>query len=245
MITDQMYDRIQTMRQLGFMLTGARETGDKLAEWWLRAELEASRPLSERVEVSLARFHATWLEKSGKLVPSYVVDKTHRALLRQNPLDRALISYTSCCGFSCDHVADFVELDCADVRERVRKSKDVMANSGDVALIIEDDPIVAEHVRNMLGKFGFAKHPVVKSAAEAVTEAKSRLPGLIVTDIELTDGRLGLMALKKIKSWWSAPAIVLTSFPEDITDDVRSVPVVSKPFQTAAFKKTVASVLAN
>lgn len=77
-------------------------------------------------------------------------------------------------------------------------------------LIVEDDWIVAEDIRNRLEAFGFATTEKATSGAEAIEIATKSLPDIVLMDIELGGDMDGIEAASLIESNLHIPVVFIT-----------------------------------
>ena len=123
--------------------------------------------------------------------------------------------------------ADDARIALADAREKLRA-----AAATDV-LIIEDEPIIAMDIEELVQSCG---HRVVGTAAterEAVEIAGRSRPGLILADINLGIGGDGANAVARIQKLHPVPVIFVTAYPERLLtgDEVEPAFVITKPFE--------------
>ena len=115
----------------------------------------------------------------------------------------------------------------ADARERLRASA-----AADV-MIIEDEPIIAMDLEELVQSCGHRVVGVAATEAEAIAIAKRTRPGLILADINLGLGGDGTNAVAAILSNHYAPVIFVTAYPERLLtgDAVEPAFVITKPFE--------------
>ncbi len=115
----------------------------------------------------------------------------------------------------------------ADARERLRSSA-----ATDV-LIIEDEPIIAMDIEELVQNCGHRVVGVASSEAEAVAMAERTRPGLILADINLGVGGDGTSAVARITRNRHAPVIFVTAYPERLLtgEAVEPAFVITKPFE--------------
>ena len=112
-------------------------------------------------------------------------------------------------------------------------------------LIIEDEPIIAMDLENLVTELG---HKVVATAAtrdEAVAKAKSERPGLVLADINLGEGGSGIDAVNEILASFDIPVIFITAYPEKLLTGERPEPtyLIAKPFLPETVQATVGQAL--
>lgn len=118
----------------------------------------------------------------------------------------------------------------AEARERLRA-----AAATDV-LIIEDEPIIAMDIEELVTQCGHRVVGVAASEAEAVRIATRTRPGLILADINLGSGGDGGQAVARIQRHLDAPVIFVTAYPERLLtgEAVEPAFIVTKPFEPLA-----------
>lgn len=115
----------------------------------------------------------------------------------------------------------------ASARERVRE-----AAATDV-LIIEDEPIIAMDIEELVHSCGHRVVGVAATESEAVDIAARTKPGLILADINLGPGGDGTAAVARIMQHHHAPVIFVTAYPERLLtgEAVEPAFVITKPFE--------------
>jgi CheY-like chemotaxis protein/DNA-directed RNA polymerase specialized sigma24 family protein len=117
----------------------------------------------------------------------------------------------------------------AEGRDRLRS-----AAAADV-LIIEDEPIIAMDIEELVQNCGHNVVGVAASEAEAVRLARQCRPGLILADINLGLGGDGAAAVARIVQDHDVPVIFVTAYPERLLtgEAVEPAFVITKPFEPA------------
>jgi CheY-like chemotaxis protein len=100
-------------------------------------------------------------------------------------------------------------------------------------LIIEDEPIIAMDIEELVQSCGHRVVGVAGSEAEAVEMAERERPGLILADINLGAGGDGSHAVARILRHHAVPVIFVTAYPERLLTGASSEPafVITKPFE--------------
>ena len=78
-------------------------------------------------------------------------------------------------------------------------------------LIIEDEPIIALDLENLVTELGHKVVAVAATKDDAVAKAKSERPGLVLADINLGEGGRGLDAVSVILASVDFPVIFITA----------------------------------
>lgn len=84
-------------------------------------------------------------------------------------------------------------------------------------MIVEDEQIVAKHIKNHLKKGGYNFFEVAATGEEAVERAAEIQPDLILMDIRLAGPMDGIQAAGKIRARFNIPIIYLTAFADSET----------------------------
>ena len=82
-------------------------------------------------------------------------------------------------------------------------------------LIVEDDAILAIHLRNMLVGLGYTVPDPVATGEEAITVVAAATPNLVLMDIHLAGAMDGITAAERIRSSADVPIVFLTSYSQD------------------------------
>jgi PAS domain S-box-containing protein len=84
-------------------------------------------------------------------------------------------------------------------------------------LIVEDEEVVAEHLRSSLVRLGYEVVDIAISGSEAVACALSTLPDLVLMDIQLDGPIDGIRATQEINKQIDCPVVYLTSCVDEQT----------------------------
>ena len=101
-------------------------------------------------------------------------------------------------------------------------------------LIIEDEPIIAMDIEELVANCGHRVVGVASTETEAVEIAGRTKPGLILADINLgVGGGNGTSAVSRIMRTHYAPVIFVTAYPERLLtgDSLEPAFVITKPFE--------------
>jgi len=121
-----------------------------------------------------------------------------------------------------------------EVAEReVRSARDgLRANAAARVLIIEDEPIIALDIQDLVERCGHSVVGIAATESEAVQIARAERPSLVLADINLGAGGDGATAVARILRDVTAPVIFVTAFPERLLtgEAVEPAFVITKPF---------------
>ena len=84
-------------------------------------------------------------------------------------------------------------------------------------LVVEDEGIVAMHLKNRLKSLGYAVSAVVFSGEEAIKKAAETHPDLVLMDIRLKGEMDGIEAAEQIRVRFNIPVVYLTAYTDDET----------------------------
>jgi PAS domain S-box-containing protein len=82
-------------------------------------------------------------------------------------------------------------------------------------MIVEDESLIADDVRDSLERMGYVIDSVCASGKEAVTRAAVNRPDIILMDIVLRDEMDGVAAAEAIRARCNIPVVFLTSYAEE------------------------------
>ena len=112
-------------------------------------------------------------------------------------------------------------------------------------LIIEDEPLIALDLENVVTSIGHRVLDVARTKGEAIEAFRARRPGLVLADIQLADGSSGLDAVNEILHDSEVPVVFITAYPEQLLTGLRPEPtfLIPKPFQSETVKAVVSQAL--
>jgi CheY-like chemotaxis protein len=240
------------LRRYARALTGSQSAGDAYVRAALEAVLVQKDALGglESPRVALYRlFHVIWSGTADKRTP--IADRNDPATpderLQALPAaSREALLLTSLEGFGRGDVAtilgksiDEVEREIADAQLAVEQQ---LASR---VLIIEDESIIALHLENMMSELGHEVVGIAATREDAVRQALSRRPGLVLADVRLADGSSGIDAVADILRSFDVPVIFITAYPERLLTGERMEPtyLITKPFLPETVKAAVGQAL--
>lgn len=110
-------------------------------------------------------------------------------------------------------------------------------------LIVEDDAIIAESLKDSLIKLGFSVTGVENNKKGAIKNTESKKPDLVLMDIMLGDKKTGIEIADQIRSKFNVPVIYLTAFSDKSTLDKakRTQPYgyIIKPVEDQSLRSTI------
>jgi CheY-like chemotaxis protein len=112
-------------------------------------------------------------------------------------------------------------------------------------MIIEDEPLIALDIEQMVEDLGHRVTGIARTHSEAVDLYKRTNPKMVLADIQLADGSSGIDAVNDILKVDSIPVIFITAFPERLLTGERPEPafLVTKPFNPDMVKALISQAL--
>jgi CheY-like chemotaxis protein len=252
-ISQTLAPHLPYLRRYARALTGSQASGDAHVRAALTALLAGDQSLMEGVppRVGLYRlFHAIWqsaAEHFDDAANSNAGTKSPEGRLRSlSATKRAALLLTAVEAFSLEEAAFIVDESPEEVEKAILEAqKTIDSQLASKVLIIEDEPIIALDLENLVTELG---HKVVAIAAtkdDAVAKAKSERPGLVLADINLGEGGSGIDAVSEILASFDIPVIFITAYPEKLLTGERPEPtyLIAKPFLPETVQATVGQAL--
>jgi CheY-like chemotaxis protein len=120
-------------------------------------------------------------------------------------------------------------------------SKQIKSN----IMIIEDEPLIALDIEQILQDLGHRVTGIARTKEEAVRLYRTTRPQMILSDIHLADGSSGIDAVNDILTMVDIPVIFITAFPERLLTGDRPEPtfLVTKPYHPEMLKALVSQAL--
>lgn len=112
-------------------------------------------------------------------------------------------------------------------------------------MIIEDEPLIAMDIEQMVESLGHSVVGIARTRDEAVKLYKDTRPRIVLADVHLADGSSGIDAVNDILKNEAIPVIFITAFPERLLTGKRPEPafLVTKPFNTEMVKALITQAL--
>jgi CheY-like chemotaxis protein len=249
---NQIAANLPFLRRYARALTGSQAAGDALVRAMLEAVLSdaATAATLEGGRVPLYRAFTRIWENAGTGTGSATTSEheagAQRRLAAVPPPARQALLLTTLEDFTTAQAADIMGLSEAEITALVAAAvAEIEAEQKTSVLIIEDEPLIAMQLEDLVGTLG---HTICGTAAtrtqarEVVAEA---MPGLVLADIQLADGSSGLDAVDDIMKSGSVPVIFITAYPERLLTGDRPEPtyLVTKPFQEATVRAAISQAL--
>ena len=242
----QLASELPYLRRYARALTGSQTLGDAAVRETLEALLAAPEEWDESQPAKAGLFklfHRIWnsdmiqpLETRGRsgMISKFSVERRQSLLL------------STVEGFSVADVATILGSTPDEVRDHVASAKSSIEDALSArVLIIEDESIIALHIKQIVEGLGHEVVAIVRTRSEAVAKAREEKPELVLADISLADGSSGIDAVKDILEEQSVPVIFITAFPERLLTGERPEPtyLITKPFEPETVIATIGQAL--
>ena len=211
-------------RRYARALTGSQSRGDVLVADGLKSLLAGPTP-------DLDARHALYWAVTRQVSTLAALPSTAGQL---TPEQRQLLLLTSLEDSPLPQAAAVVGLPAEDAEQALAQAREhLRAGTAAHVLIIEDEPIIAMDLEELVAGCGHTVVGVASSEAEAVALAEQHKPGLILADINLGLGGDGASAVARILKHHYAPVIFVTAYPERLLtgEAVEPAFIITKPFE--------------
>ena len=149
-------------------------------------------------------------------------------------------------GFTPDEAAEVLGItDVEAARLLSEASEDISRQVATEILIIEDEPLIAMDIEDMVTSLGHKVSGVARTHGEAIALFSKTAPKMILADIQLADGSSGIDAVNEILNSATIPVIFITAFPERLLTGTKPEPafLVTKPFNPEMVKALISQAL--
>jgi CheY-like chemotaxis protein/DNA-directed RNA polymerase specialized sigma24 family protein len=244
---------LPNLRRYARALTGGQTEGDNLIANVLetvvadRTRLGADLPL----KVALYRLFLE-IYNSGDQPASAGSDGAERErvadrrLSRLSPRPRQAYLLRALEGFSAEDAAAALNMTDADVARLVAQAnQEMMKQVATDVLIIEDEPMIALDLKDIMTGLGHNVTAVARTHREAVAAIAKQPVGLVLADIQLADGSSGIEAVNEILTISGVPIVFITAYPERLLTGQRPEPtfLITKPFEPENVKAITSQAL--
>ena len=239
------------LRRYARALSGSQESGDAYVIALLEALVENPSMFPSGIPQKIGLYHLfskIWNSVDANAFPDSR-DKSHalRSLQTLTPLPRQAFLLLSVEGFEPEEIAEILGTNIAEVAALIATADDEIANQRPPAqiLIIEDEPLTASYLEDLVSDLGHHVIGVARTHKEASALSQKRQPELILSDIQLADGSSGIDAVNEMLTSFDAPVIFVTGHPEMLLTGTKPEPtfLVAKPFNADTVKAVIGQAL--
>jgi CheY-like chemotaxis protein len=243
------------LRRFARSLTGSQEIGDAAVVATLEAIIAdpniLDRDLAPRVALYRAFLNvfgsAPQRGRSGSDGPTHAALRAaERNLQTLAPKARQAFLLVAVEEFRPADAALVMDVSETELQEYVDEAgRDIARQVATDVVIIEDEPLIALDLVQLVNDLGHRVVRVARTADQAIDATRTLKPGLVLADIHLADGSSGLDAVNEILRTISIPVVFVTAFPQRLLTGTRPEPtfLVTKPFQPQNVKAVISQAL--
>jgi len=243
------------LRRFARALTGSQTLGDACVVSAIErilagkagsipARIALYRSVVEEVDALEARPLVS--DKPPSKPSSPAVDSVQRNLAALTPVGRQAFLLVAMEEFTLEDAALVLGMAPHEVSALLEDAnQDIAAQIATDVVIIEDEPLIAMDLEQLVQGLGHRVVRVARTERQAIEDVKQTRPGLVLADIQLADGSSGIDAANEFLQDFSVPVIFVTAFPERLLTGLRPEPtfLISKPFQAHALKAVISQAL--
>jgi CheY-like chemotaxis protein len=241
------------LRRFSRAVTGSQTSGDAYVAATLEALIADTSifPDTGNDRVSLYKLFSTLFSSSAVRVPEptsgFAWEKrAARNLANLAPKARQAFLLIAVEGFGTDDAAQILGVTDPEFTALLDEaSEEISRQVATDIMIIEDEPLIAMDIEQMVEGLGHRVVAIARTHKEAVALYNKTHPKMILADIQLADGSSGIDAVNDILTAHSVPVIFITAFPERLLTGERPEPtfLVTKPFNPEMVKALISQAL--
>jgi DNA-directed RNA polymerase specialized sigma24 family protein len=241
------------LRRFARAVTGSQTSGDA----YVAAALEALIadlsifPEATSDRIALYKLFSTMFSSSAVKVPDPVSSfpwesRAAANLANLTPRARQAFLLVAVEGFANPDAAEILSVTPSEFTGLLSQaSEEISRQVATDILIIEDEPLIAMDIEQMVEGLGHRVVGIARTHKEAVALYHKTNPRMILADIQLADGSSGIDAVNDILHTHPIPVIFITAFPERLLTGERPEPtfLVTKPFNPDMVKALISQAL--
>ena len=241
------------LRRFSRAVSGSQESGDALVAAMLEAIIADVDifPKASSDRIALYKVFARLFTSVAIRVPQEEgqpawEQRTAANLNALAPLPRQAFLLVAVEGFSPAEAAEILDIEEDAFSDLLSEaSNEISRQVATDILIIEDEPLIAMDIEEMVESLGHRVVGTARTHAEAVAMFGRTNPRMVLADIQLADGSSGIEAVNEILSATPVPVIFITAFPERLLTGERPEPafLVTKPFNPDMVKALISQAL--
>jgi DNA-directed RNA polymerase specialized sigma24 family protein len=242
------------LRRFARSLTGAQDSGDACVSAMLEALVADPTVFPSHMSTRSALYRVflklwtanTNCEFSEVAYQRSTATAADRRLKQLTPQPRQAFLLVAMEGFTPSEAAEVLGVTLGELQTFLETaSRDIAEQVATDVLIIEDEPLIAMDLENVVTSIGHTVKHVARTRRDAVAAFKLKRPGLVLADIQLADASSGLDAVNEILGEADVPVIFITAYPEHVLTGLRPEPtfLIPKPFQHETVKAVISQAL--
>lgn len=241
------------LRRFSRAVTGSQTSGDAYVAATLEALIAdiSLFPVASNDRIALYKLFSALFSTSSVPVPepvsSYAWEQRAASnLANLSPRPRQAFLLVAVEGFSHPQAAEILGVSDQEFAGLIDEaSMEISRQVATEIMIIEDEPLIAMDIEQLVESLGHKVVCVARTHKEAVALFAKNQPRMILADIQLADGSSGIDAVNDILNTHSVPVIFITAFPERLLTGERPEPtfLVTKPFNPDMVKALISQAL--
>lgn len=252
-IADLVAPQLPYLRRFARALTGSQSSGDAYVVATLETLVADARSFNRELPARTALYNSflkVWnampINHRTAPAPSGLEATADRRIETLTPLPRQAFLLAAIEDFSSDDIATLLSVPADEVRRLLDVAgREIAAQISARVLIIEDEPLIALDIENVVTDIGHDVVAVAATRKDAIARARELKPGLVLADIQLADGSSGIDAVNDILKEIDVPVIFITAYPERLLTGERAEPafLITKPFRPEMVKAVISQAL--
>jgi CheY-like chemotaxis protein len=241
------------LRRFSRATTGSQTSGDAYVAATLEALIAdiSIFPEASSDRIALYKLFSSLFSTSAVRIPEptsgFAWEKRAAAnLANLAPRPRQSFLLVAVEGFSHDEAAEVLDVSPAEFAKLLDEaSHEISSQVATDIMIIEDEPLIAMDIEQLVESLGHKVTGVARTHKEALAMYNKTQPKMILADIQLADGSSGIDAVNDILANHTIPVIFITAFPERLLTGERPEPtfLVTKPFNPDMVKALISQAL--
>lgn len=253
-LANKITPHIPYLRRFARALTGTQASGDAYVQATIEALVEDPSSFPTEMDARCGLFHVflkIWnsidVNQAGGGDPGTAeMGRVDRRLANLTPMSRQAFLLVFVEEFDRGEASAILGKNNEELDQLIEQASTEMASQvATEVLIIEDEPLIAVDIEDIVESLGHSSIGVARTRDEAVALGKGKKPGLVLADIQLADGSSGIDAVNDLLKQFTAPVIFITAYPERLLTGNRPEPtfLLTKPFQPEMLKAVISQAL--
>jgi DNA-directed RNA polymerase specialized sigma24 family protein len=241
------------LRRFARAASGSQTSGDALVAAVLEAVIadvgifpEASNDRIALYKLFAKLFTSIAVKVPQETPPSAWEQRSSANLASLSPRPRQAFLLVAVEGFTDEEAAEILDVTEGEFQSYISQaSAEISRQVATDVLIIEDEPLIAMDIEQMVESLGHRVVGTARTHKEATALFNKTRPKMILADIQLADGSSGIDAVNEMLQSASVPVIFITAFPERLLTGERPEPafLVTKPFNPEMVKALISQAL--
>lgn len=252
-IADKIAPELPYLRRFARAMCGSQESGDAFVAQMLEGIIADNSMFRADLAPKVALYGAflkIWnampINLSADPKATTLDASADRRIEQITPRPRQAFLLTALEGFKPAEVAAIMNVPVGEAASLAEEAgREIAEQIAARVMIIEDEPLIALDIEALVNEIGHTSVGIATTRDEANTLARSTLPDIILSDIQLADGSSGIDAVRDIMKDINVPVIFITAYPERLLTGERAEPtyLITKPFQPSMVKAMVSQAL--